>query len=261
MDSCSFKYYHEHEYDPNDVQNIFAVPDADKILHEEIVKFPLKILQSLVSSGKIAGKTLIDFSTGPIIPHLLAICDYFSDIIVLEPNDFCMREMEKWQNGEEESCDWSNISDCFPELEGDRDKWIKKEETLKSKIKNVIFDLSKDDPSESLALSKADSLTSFYLLGQTSKDKEAYRKNLRKLSSRLRLGGHLILTGTFNVKHFSIGEEKYHSLNIDKDFLRKSLEDAGFNIEMFETLDSKVTSHLAKYDQIFVACAQKVKEV
>ncbi|KAG8584634.1 hypothetical protein GDO81_004699 [Engystomops pustulosus] len=120
MDPGSLKHYHEHEFDPQDLLNDFALPDTDKTLHEEIFLFPMKTLQTLTSSGKIAGKTLIDFSSGPVISHLLPICDYFSDVIILETNDFCMREMEKWRKKEEEAFDWSHLLEHFSELEGDR---------------------------------------------------------------------------------------------------------------------------------------------
>ncbi|KAG8574689.1 hypothetical protein GDO81_009275 [Engystomops pustulosus] len=259
MDPVSLKHYHEHEFDPKHLLNTYVLPETDKTLHEEIILFPMKTLQSLLSSGKIAGKTLIDFSSGPNVSHLLTICDYFSDIIVLEPNDLCMREMEKWRKGEEESFDWSHLSEHFPELKGDRKKWMEKEETLRRKINNMmICDLSKD---ESLPLLKADCLMSLYLIGHTSKDKEAYRKIIKKLSSFLNVGGHLLLVGAFNAKHFFIGEDKYHSLIMDEEFFRKALEDGGFIIENLEKLDSKVTSDLAKYDQLFLASAKKVKEV
>ncbi|XP_072000676.1 nicotinamide N-methyltransferase-like isoform X1 [Engystomops pustulosus] len=261
MDPGSLKHYHEHEFDPQDLLNDFALPDTDKTLHEEIFLFPMKTLQTLTSSGKIAGKTLIDFSSGPVISHLLPIFDYFSDVIILETNDFCMREMEKWRKKEEEAFDWSHLLEHFSELEGDSKKWIEKEETLRRKIKNMmICDLSKQDPPESLALPKADCLMSFYLLSHICKDKEAYSEIIKHVSCFLNVGGYLILAGAFNVKYFSIGEHKYHSLTMDEEYLRKALEDGGFYIENLEKLDSKLSSSLNKYDQVFLASAVKVRE-
>ncbi|KAG8574688.1 hypothetical protein GDO81_009274 [Engystomops pustulosus] len=257
MDPVSHKVYHEHEFDPKVLLTIYCSPGTDRTIYEEVTIFPMQTLQGLMSSGKITGNTLIDFSTGPNISHLLSVCDYFTEIIILETNDFSLTHAEKWWKGEEETFDWSHLSDVCSE--GDRKKWMEKEDTLRRKIKYIMkFDLSKEDPS---VFSKANCVTSFYLLSHISKDREAYSKNIRKLASMLDIGGLLFLGGSFNVKYFSIGEHTFHSLPIDEEFIRKALEDAGFSIEHIEKLDSKVVSKTVKYDQIFLACAVKVKEI
>ncbi|XP_075131901.1 nicotinamide N-methyltransferase-like [Leptodactylus fuscus] len=215
-----------------------------------------------ISTGKISGATLIDFSTGPMLSHLLAICDHFTDIILMEPNDISIMEVEKWKNGEEEALDWSHLSEYFPEMKGDRNTWIKKEETLKRKIRKIMrWDLNKKNPTDPFSVPKADCLMTFYLIGQSSKDMEAYCENLRKLSSLINVGGRLLLVGTFNLQVFTIGGDKFHSLTIDEDFLRTALTDGGFTVEHLETLDSKVTSAIAKYDHVYFACALKIRNV
>ncbi|KAM3924708.1 nicotinamide N-methyltransferase-like [Leptodactylus fuscus] len=256
------KHYHVHEFDAKTLLNTYTHPGMDETLYNEVTVFPMRTLQKLLSSGKISGTTLIDFSTGPNLSHLLTICDYFTDIILLEPNYFCIVEVEKWQNGEEEAIDYSHLSENFPEMKGDRKMWTEKEETLKRKIKYIMrCDLKKKNPTEPFHLPKADCLMTLYLIGHSSKDKEAYCENLRKLSSLINVGGRLLLVGSFNIQFFTIGGDKFHSLTIDEDFLRTALTDGGFTVEHLETLDSKVTSGIAKYDCLFLACALKIREV
>ncbi|KAG8547104.1 hypothetical protein GDO81_029081 [Engystomops pustulosus] len=260
MDPVSNKSYHEHEVDPKVFLDVYCSPGIDQAIYDEITIFPMKTLQKLMSSGKITGTTLIDFSTGPMIGPMLSICDYFTEIIILEANDFSLTHAEKWRNGEEETFDWSHLSDVCSE--GDRKKWMKKEETLRRKVKSIMkFDESKENPIDKSVFSKASCVTSFYLLSHISKDREAYSKNIRKLASMLDIGGHLFLGGTFNVKYFSIGEHQFHSLPVDEEFIRTVLADGGFSIKLIEKQDSKVVNKAVKYEKVFLAYAVKVKEV
>ncbi|KAM3924248.1 indolethylamine N-methyltransferase-like [Leptodactylus fuscus] len=261
MDPVSYNHYDLDEFDPKELLTTYCHPGCDETLYEEMTLFPMRTLQLLVAEGKISGTTLIDFSTGPIIFPLLALSDHFSDIILLKPNYFCIVEVEKWQNGEEESFDWSHLSEYFTKLEDDRNK-IKEEESLKKNIKYIMrCDMKKENPTSPFVLPKADCLTTFYLLQNVSKDKETFYENLKKISSLLRVGGRLLLVGLFNAKRFTIGGDKFHFLTFDEDFLRKTLTEAGFIIESLEKIDSKVTSGIAKYDQVYFACALKIREV
>ncbi|XP_072005022.1 indolethylamine N-methyltransferase-like [Engystomops pustulosus] len=258
MDPSSLKLYYVDDFDPRDIITTYGSPDSDAALYEEMTVFPLKAVQRLVSSGTITGNILTDLSSGPLIAHLIPMAEYFRDIVLMKPNYFCLHEMEKWQFGEEDSFNWSHLS----ELENDRNKWIEKEECTKSKIRNIMkCDLSKQNPIDPFVLSKADCMTCFFSLGENSIDRATYCENIRRLSSLLNVGGHLILSGLFNVKYFSIGEDKFHSLCIDEEFFRKVMADAGFIVEHLEKLDSKASSDKAKYDQVFLASAVKDREV
>ncbi|KAG8542657.1 hypothetical protein GDO81_026317 [Engystomops pustulosus] len=120
MDSGSYKCYHADEFDPKDHLATYCSPDSDKTLFEELFIFPMSVFQRWQSSGNFKLGSLIDFSSGPLVFHLFAISDYVTSITILETNDFCVKEMERWINKEEEAFDWSHFIEAFPEVEGDR---------------------------------------------------------------------------------------------------------------------------------------------
>ncbi|XP_075047516.1 nicotinamide N-methyltransferase-like [Mixophyes fleayi] len=262
MDPSCLKYYHVHEFDAKDILGTYCSPTTERTLLEEMVVFPMKELQKLQASGTFRGGLLIDFSIGPIIFHLLPICDVFKAITVLETNDFCIKELESWINKEEEAFDWSHLSEVFPEMEGNSEKWMEKEETLRRKMKQIMkCDLSQENPTQPFVLEKADCLLSVYLLQKISKDKDTYRRNLKKLSSMIKVGGHLILLGGFNSQYFSVGDHKLHSLTFEEDFVREAVVDTGFTIEDLQILNSNVCSDIIIYGNIWFLRALKVREV
>ncbi|XP_040282208.1 nicotinamide N-methyltransferase-like [Bufo bufo] len=262
MDPDCHKHYHVHEYNPKALLTTYFSPDLDKTLYEHITLFPIRTLLKLVSSGKISGTTLIDYSAGPFICHLVPICKYFKEIILLEENDCSIKETENWWHGKEEAFDWSHISDCFTGLEADSENWIEKEESLKCKIRYILkCDLSKENPTDPVVLPKADCLMSFFCIQNISKDKKSFCENMRKFSTFLNVGGHLLMLGAFNEKFFTIGEHRFYTLSYDEVFLRETVEDTGFTIEHVEILDSRVANDITEYDQLYLISAIKVKEV
>ncbi|XP_063798010.1 nicotinamide N-methyltransferase-like [Pseudophryne corroboree] len=262
MDPSSVKFYHTHEFDAKTILEKYFSTTTDEKIFREIVLFPLRSLQKLQASGNIKGGILIDFSTGPSLSHLFPICEDFHDITLLETNDFCIKELESWINKEEEAFDWCHLAEFHPELEGYSEKWMEKEESLRRNIKHIVkCDLDKENPADPFVLEKADCLITVYILHHISEDKDSYRKNLIKLSSMIKVGGHLIIVGGFNATFFSIGQHKYHALNIDEDYVRKVIADVGFTIEHLQTLESKLCHDDVTYDHLYVLTARKVKEV
>ncbi|XP_063797871.1 indolethylamine N-methyltransferase-like [Pseudophryne corroboree] len=180
MDPSAVKnyYLYLHEYDPKDFLTMYLSPTSDKQLFYEIVIFPMKELQKL----NISGDVLIDFTTGPVILQLLPICKNFNEFIVLEAKDSFIKELEKWVKKEERGFDWNHLSQYFPELGSDWEKWLEKEEILRKRVKNVKkCDLDKANPTEPFVLEKVDCVLSAYVMQQLSKDKDSYLKNLKKI--------------------------------------------------------------------------------
>ncbi|XP_063797988.1 indolethylamine N-methyltransferase-like [Pseudophryne corroboree] len=231
-------------------------------MYEELVAFPVREIKKLQASGILNGGILIDFSTGPAIFHLLPLSEEFSDITVLDTNESSIQELERWKNKHEEAYDWSHLPELFPELKGDSKKWLAKEDVLRSKIKRIMMcDISKENPTAPVVLEKADCLLTMYLLQPISQDKDAYCRNLKNVSSLLKVGGHLLLVGKFNAIFFSVKDKEFHILNYDEAFLRQALTDAGFTIQGFQVLKSKVRRDDVNFGNVHFLNAIKVRDV
>ncbi|CAH2320321.1 nicotinamide N-methyltransferase-like [Pelobates cultripes] len=120
MDRSTRKHYHKHEIDSQDIYDTYFSASADKNLLDEVFIFPMKAVFNASKLGHIKGDTLIDISSSASIFHLLPICTYFKDITILEFNDACLKDLQKWLNKEPGAFDWSHASKIVAELEGCR---------------------------------------------------------------------------------------------------------------------------------------------
>ncbi|KAM8927184.1 indolethylamine N-methyltransferase-like [Pelodytes ibericus] len=261
MNPSSLKHYHEHSVDSQFMFDTYFSSSADQQCIEEVLMFPINEFHKEAKSGRLKGDTLIDFSTGPNIIHLLPICKLFKDVIILEFNDQSLMDIQKWVNNEEGAFDWSHVSQLASELEGDRDNWKEKEEDLRRRIKRILkCDFTKENPTHPDVLQKADCVCNFYVLGHISKDLDEYCHNLKITSSMLKLGGRLLLTGGFNATFYMLGEHKYHILCFKEEEFRKAVRDCGFCIERLEVMDSKIQTDAFYFEKLFFIIAVKERE-
>ncbi|XP_063291725.1 nicotinamide N-methyltransferase-like [Pelobates fuscus] len=260
MDPSSCKYYHEDHIDSKSLYDIYVGPTAIKYF-DEIFKFPLKAICSDLKSGCIGGSSLIDISTGAILFHLLPFCKYFKDITILEFNESCVQDLQKWLNQEDDSFDWSHAAKIVAELEGNTEKWVQKEDDLRRCVTHILkSDFAKENPTDPIVLPKVDCVVSLYVLGTISKDLESYCHNLKIISSMLKLGGRLILFGFFNSSFFIAGGHKYHVLHFNEEDLRKALKYSGFSVERMEVKECKTQHDSSPYDHVFFVNAAKKED-
>ncbi|KAM4642127.1 nicotinamide N-methyltransferase-like [Discoglossus pictus] len=259
MASGAHKFYHENLVDVNEVFDRYY--SSKKGIIEEIMIYKMKVLHEEFSTGCIKGDTLIDLTAGPIIHHLFAACEFFKDITVLETNEQTMTVMQKWVNKETDALDWSHLSTYHCDLERNRG-WEEKEEILRRSIKHIVkFDFTKENPTDPIVLPKADCFLSSNGLDFISKDQTAFCNNLMKISSLLKVGGHLIFFGFFNASFYTVGGHRYHILTYNEEFLRMALEQAGYTIEKLETLKNQITSDLIHFGHFVYVKAVKEREV
>ncbi|XP_077135634.1 indolethylamine N-methyltransferase-like [Ranitomeya variabilis] len=90
------------------------------------------------SSGLVSGKTLIDISLGPIIMHLISVCEFLQEILMLKLNNASIMELELWKNKDPKAFDRTQTSKLFMELKQlCSDGWEEQEEILRGKIKEI----------------------------------------------------------------------------------------------------------------------------
>ncbi|MEE6467748.1 hypothetical protein FKM82_008047, partial [Ascaphus truei] len=224
--------------------------------------FVLKNIYKIFSSGEVTGKTLIDITASSAIHHLLPASEVFQEIIVAESNESAKRGLEKWLNKEQDSFDWSHTSKLFCQLEGKSMMWQEKEEQLRKAIKRILIcDFTKENPLHPVILPKVDCLSTGTYLEVISKDLDAYRSNLKKVSSLIKVGGHLILFLFISMSYYTIGEHKFYYLKCDEEFVRKALTDTGFVIKSVDLQPRKKDTHLLDYEHVGFFCAQKERDV
>ncbi|KAM8939574.1 nicotinamide N-methyltransferase-like [Pelodytes ibericus] len=268
----SMKYMHEEAISGVAVQLQLMVLNAHPIVLQGHLASGMSFLVSLsqvmtaASSsrwfGNFKGDRLIDVSLGPVISHLLPFCEQFKEITILECDDRCIKDLEKWKNNHLDSSDWAHVSKAMMDLHGECNVWQEKEEALRRKVKLVLkCDFDKENLTDPITLPKADCIISTWLLGCISKDHAAYCSNLKKISSMLKPGGRLILFGDINMSYYVVGQEKFHYLTYDEEFLRASLNAERFKIERYETHDRKTTSDITDNDKVVRLTAVKEVEI
>ncbi|KAM4807806.1 indolethylamine N-methyltransferase-like [Rhinophrynus dorsalis] len=263
MDSSPHKNYHEHEFDPNHLLYTYLSNSAAKGIRENIYMYPMEKIHIELASGRVRGNTLIDISFGPNISHLLAVCEFFNEITVLESNELCIKELEKWINKEPDAFDWSHALAFASGLKGSSNQWQETEDKLRKTIKHIRkCDFTKENPIDPVVLEKADCVLIVWGLTAISKDYESFCSNMKKIASMLKLGGHLIMFGSINTSYFVIGDQKYHALSINEESVTEALRDAGFAEEYFELKGKmKGCQHVFDTERLFSVTAVKEREV
>ncbi|XP_075459236.1 nicotinamide N-methyltransferase-like [Ascaphus truei] len=261
MDSSLYKHYHDEEFDPKGLVEIYFC-DENYHLIEELVDYPMKQLHETFSSRRVRGDILIDISMGPTVYHLLSASDIFKEIIVIECSEPNIEEFEKWLKKDPGTSEWSYAAKALCELEGNREEWQVKEDKVRRAVKQVVkWDVSKDNPLDPVILPQVDCVLSLWCLNTISRDKDAYRSNLRKCASLLNIGGHLLLFVGLNMTYYKLGEHKFFILPYDKKFLREALRDAGYVIENMNLLPSKKGCDMLDYEHLAYVIARKEREV
>ncbi|XP_075462669.1 nicotinamide N-methyltransferase-like [Ascaphus truei] len=261
MDSSHHKHYHDEEFDPKGLVDAYCCSENFPLI-DETVGFPLKKMHEIFSSGRVRGDTMIDISAGPTVYQLLSASDIFKEIIVIKCTEPSIQEFKKWLKKDPGAADWSYASKALCELEGNREEWQVKEDKVRRAIKQVVkWDVSKDNPIDHVVLPQVDCVLSLWVLQAISKDKEAYRSNLKKCASLLNIGGHLLLFGALNAKYYMIGEHKFFFLSCDEKFLREALRDAGYIIENVDVLPSRRGCDFIDYEHFVYIIARKEREV
>uniref|UniRef100_A0A8C5R7E1 Nicotinamide N-methyltransferase n=1 Tax=Leptobrachium leishanense TaxID=445787 RepID=A0A8C5R7E1_9ANUR len=253
MTSVPLKDYHDEEHDGRVlIQTYVGADKTDTKL--EFMHYPMQFIYKIFSSGLVKGSTVMNFCIGPTIAQHMILADFFDEIYLFDSSDANLQEVTRWLNGDDGALDWSHSAMFACELKNERAQWKEQQEKVRRAIKQVLkFDITTDEPLGSAALLPVDCVfTAFYL--EVSKDFHSYLRNLKKISSLLKVGGHLVLIFTSDP---SLNQHKFGVLKLSEQSVKKALQDAGCNITLWETYESKLNSHLLDHEYLVSAVACK----
>ncbi|XP_053545714.1 indolethylamine N-methyltransferase-like [Bombina bombina] len=195
----------------------------------------------------IKGQHLICMKIGSIVYPLIPLSEFFNDITMLEFNDICIKELEKWINTHDAAHDWSHMFN---------EEWKKREEKVKTLIKRILkYDLTKENPTDPVVLPKVDCIFIGCCLEIISKTHDDVLTMLKRISGWLKPGGHLIMYVLFNATYFTVGEHHFHVLKLDEAFVSKALRDIGYKIETMDLEERKSNHGAASYDHFALIIA------
>ncbi|XP_053545707.1 indolethylamine N-methyltransferase-like [Bombina bombina] len=255
-DPSSLKHYLMEEFDPKLFSDTYFSHNSHDELFEESALVPLRLLYNQMSTGCIKGETLIYMQGGTLIFTLIPISEFFNDITVLEVNDVCKEELEKWKNTHDDAYDWSHTFKFMAEMEGKGEEWKTRQEQLKTTIKRILkCDFTKENLTDPVTLPKVDCIYVGCVLETICKDRDDYLRSLKKISMWLKPGGHLIILVMLNGSFYTIGEHRFHILNIDEEFIRKALRDIGYVVETIEMVERKSNHEAISYEHMALVTA------
>ncbi|KAG8453312.1 hypothetical protein GDO86_000087 [Hymenochirus boettgeri] len=262
MDSSSVKFYHVDDFDTRAYLDEYFTTAGDSMILEHALRNPLNHLHNEFASGDLKGDHLVDISIGAIMFPLFPIFEYFKEITILKLNDVCVNEIQKWIRSDEDAFNWDLAFKYMMELEGNSEGWQDKEEKLRKTIKSVVkCDLSKESLVDTVLVPKADCLFTAWILDTVSEDKTSYRQNLKKISSLIKPGGHLIMIADINTSWILVGGHKFHILSYDEDFFKNALKDEGYSIKFYEIVERDECTDRSDYEKVVFVIACKEREV
>ncbi|XP_056400812.1 nicotinamide N-methyltransferase-like [Hyla sarda] len=260
MDSTTHKFYHVHGFDSRILLDHYLSDKPEMVIGDDSLIFPIENLTKTFTEGHINGDVLIDLSTGPLVHHLYAACEFFQHIIVLKVSDRCIMELKRWLDSRTGAFDWGHATKLHEEIQGNSDQFTDKEGKVRSTIPHVVkCDLEKENMTDPIVLPPADCIIIGWLLDSICKDQDDFRRYLRKFSKFLKPGGHLILIGALDTTYYTVGKDRLHAFPYDEDFARKVLVGEGFVIDNCKVKKRTNVSDLTDYKAMIFIAAHKEK--
>nr|XP_033774022.1 nicotinamide N-methyltransferase-like [Geotrypetes seraphini] len=224
------------------------------------IKFVMENMHKAFTSDGVQGDTLLDICIFPILNHLYPACNSFKEIITTNFLEQNRQEIELWLKNEKGAFDWSATMKLICELEGNRDTEPEIEAKLRKKVKCVLkSDVTQNNPLDPLVLPAVDCLITCLCLEFACKDKNTFCCALNNISSMLKQGGYLILVGALGCTDYMLGERKFFTLSLDKEFLEKVIPECGYDILQLQTLiiPNPDPQSIATYKGYFFILARK----
>ncbi|XP_069470310.1 nicotinamide N-methyltransferase-like [Ambystoma mexicanum] len=236
--SLSLSELHDNHFDGNKLWETYSGKGSG--FSEDSIDQIMPCLIKIFSSGVMRGKTLCQLTLPFHIHYTFPASEYFKEIILGTTNESSLQDIEKWLKNEPDTFDMSHIAPYLCDGETDRERWIKKQNMLRSKMKQVYqYNISKSNVFDPNVVPPVDCLLLTYCLELLTLDKETYCKALKNVSLSVKPGGYVIMVIAYQATFYMVGNVKFPHLCFDEGFLRKALTDTGYCIEKLLVLPRK----------------------
>ncbi|XP_040182032.1 indolethylamine N-methyltransferase-like [Rana temporaria] len=246
------------DFDGKEFNTLFSHGKSCKI--EESMCFSTRTINEMASTGQLKRDKLLDISVGPLIYQLFALSDIFKEIYVVQMNDASFTHFKQWMDKDDKATDLSHAPKRVCHLEGNRQEWKEKEDQVRKTIKGVYkwenHETTGLDPE---VVPQVDAVLSHWTLNVISKNEEDYQRNLKGATSRLKLGGQLLLFTPLNMTFYDVGNDRYSSLSMNETEVHDHVKKAGFHIEKSSVIKSVEPSDNVDYSHLGFVLARKVE--
>ena len=200
--------------------------------------FLLKHLHDFYQSYKSSGEKLkiLDVGSGPVIAYTISAAPQASEIVLSEYAEVNREALLQWLKNDPKSHNWTPFfKHVVVDLEGKSEEEVPiRAELVRKVIKAVVpCDVNSDPPIPAEYVDQYDIVTAFLCLICACATKEDYVAALVRLCALLKPGGMIVLyTVEWNpstpTPAYPVGSHKFFNLHISREFISKSLEQAGF---------------------------------
>jgi len=197
-------------------------------------------LHTLYQSYKLTNEQLkiLDIGAGPVILHTISAAPYASEIILSEYTEANRKALLQWLKNDPNSYNWfPYFKHVVVDLEGKGEEEVPvRMELVRKVIKAVVpCDVNSDPPIPAEYVDQYDIVTSFLCLLDACATEDDYVAALVRLCALLKPGGMIVLY-TVEKKpsaptpaSYPVGSQKFSYLLFSREFVTKSLEEAGFS--------------------------------
>ena len=179
---------------------------------------------------------ILDIGSGPTIAYAISAAPYAAEIVLSEYTEANRTALLQWLNNDPDAFDWTPvIKHVVVDLEGKSEEEVPiRAELLHKVIKAVVpCDVTRDPPIPQQYVDEYDVVTEFMCLVSACATREDYVAALVRLHALLKPGGKIVLYTPERKKtpiqgSYPVGPYEFFDLGITRDFILKSLEQAGF---------------------------------
>ncbi|CAI9571098.1 unnamed protein product [Staurois parvus] len=107
---------------------------------------------------------------------------------------------------------------------------------------------------------QVDCVVSLWLLTMISKTKDDFQRNLERFTSRLKIGGRLMMFVPLKMTFYMVGHHRYFCLSLEELEVQELVIKAGFIIEKSSLINAVEPSDCVNYKHLGFVLARKVKE-
>ena len=203
-----------------------------------IYRFKLNALHTFYQSYPPTAKLrILDIGSGPVIANIISAASHAAEIVLSEYTEANRAALLQWLNNDPNAFDWTHILKyVVVDIEGKTEEEVPIQAELVRKVVKAVVpcDANQDPPIPSEYVDEYDIVTDFLCLVSACATTEDYAAALIRLHALLKPGGKIVLYtpeygNTLTPVSYPVGPYQFFDLPLTRDFILKSLEQAGFS--------------------------------